>query len=174
MSSFYLDIVFFHEKITPQTNEICGQIFNQLNTIQQFYIKLFNDHYVNYYLFELSPSPVRLLTIASSLISHPFQRDNQSNLNSKIDITVQTLTNLINDYENELREMSNTSGNSASSSTLTTNTTPQSSPSSLPIPPSNFNSNQPPSSSSSSSPIVSSNWLKKVIDREKKCIGYNS
>lgn len=128
-----MDIVFFHDKITTQTNVICENIYNQLNNIQLYYIRLFNSTFLNYYLFELSPSNVRLFTIASALTSHPFQRDSQINLNSKIEITVQSYDNLVASYEQELKELlginiSQSNPNNQSISTSTQISPPVTSP----------------------------------------------
>jgi hypothetical protein len=63
------------------------------NTIKEKWIQL------PHYIFETYPSTSKLLIIATALLCHPFQRDNQINYLQKFDITYERIEGLVREID---------------------------------------------------------------------------
>jgi uncharacterized membrane protein YgcG len=126
LTSFFVDIVFIHRKLTtPEMATQCQLIFDKLSTIQQELTAPSSsipvlisssvtssqqkqpESYLcqNNYIFEIPPSTLRLLTIVTALLCHPFQRDHQANYFEKLEVTNEMMETMRNDVERYHKEM---------------------------------------------------------------------
>jgi hypothetical protein len=144
LTFFFLDILFLHHKLTSsEMASQCQLIFDQLNQIQAHLTTASAPAPVtatgdlvphtdtersrsghSHYIFETHPSTLKLLTIATALLCHPFQRDAQVNYLEKFDMTNERLESLVrevaemNSARKEAQTTSEGTTNSSSSSAL--------------------------------------------------------
>jgi hypothetical protein len=121
LSSFFVDIVFIHRKLsTPEMAHQCQSIFDKLSTIQHELTahststsalsssqqQQPESHLCqNNYIFEIPPSTLRLLTVITALLCHPFQRDHQANYFQKLEVTTEMMETMATDVESYHKAM---------------------------------------------------------------------